>query len=298
MRLLAVRVLAVFFALTWLVFPGFGLIDLRSPGIPDWPVVLEASWGVFMTRAGRRLVPRRRRPARPGGARDGRRCCVALATWLVAAAAGLEWPLLGLRRAAGRGGCAARCSSLPGRERLRPRRLVGVGARCSAVAALGVVPWLLHAERMFAANRRNAGVLIGDVTMGVDHYAVQGALALALAGARRRWPRAGPADGGTSASPSGSAPATSGSCPSRSRAPGPGSARSGRSLCMAWGGGGRRPGARRAPVYSRASSAARSSRPSEPCDSAAMCQALRSKASPRACRAASRPSSQARSPSL
>ena len=49
---------------------------------------------------------------------------------------------------------------------------------------------------------------------------------------------------------------------------------------------------------SRASSAVRSSRPSEPCDSAAMCQALRSKAAPRACCAASRPSRQARSPSL
>jgi peptidoglycan/LPS O-acetylase OafA/YrhL len=33
---------------------------------------------------------------------------------------------------------------------------------------------------MFASNRRNAGVIIGDVTMGVDHYAVQGALAVAL----------------------------------------------------------------------------------------------------------------------
>jgi Cysteine-rich CPCC len=50
--------------------------------------------------------------------------------------------------------------------------------------------------------------------------------------------------------------------------------------------------------YSLASSAARSSRPSEPCDRADMCQALRSNAAPRACSAADRPSSQARSPSL
>jgi hypothetical protein len=48
------------------------------------------------------------------------------------------------------------------------------------VAALGVIPWLVHAERMYRGNRRDAGVIIGDVTMGVDHYSVQGALALAL----------------------------------------------------------------------------------------------------------------------
>lgn len=46
------------------------------------------------------------------------------------------------------------------------------------------------------------------------------------------------------------------------------------------------------------SSSTRSSRPSEPCESAAMCQALRSNASPCRSRAFSRPSSQARSPSL
>jgi hypothetical protein len=45
----AFRVLAVLFALTWLIVPGFGLIDLSVTWDPDWPVVLEASWGVFMT---------------------------------------------------------------------------------------------------------------------------------------------------------------------------------------------------------------------------------------------------------
>ncbi|MGX1268560.1 hypothetical protein RKD18_001754 [Streptomyces phaeoluteigriseus] len=47
-----------------------------------------------------------------------------------------------------------------------------------------------------------------------------------------------------------------------------------------------------------ASSSTRSSRPSAPCERAAMCHALRSKASPWRSRARSRPSSQARSPSL
>ena len=48
----------------------------------------------------------------------------------------------------------------------------------------------------------------------------------------------------------------------------------------------------------RVARAARSSRPSEPWASAAMCQALRSNAAPACVRAASRPASQTRSPSL
>ena len=48
------------------------------------------------------------------------------------------------------------------------------------VAALGVVPWLVHAEEMFRLNRSDAGTMINELTMGVDHHAVQGGLALAL----------------------------------------------------------------------------------------------------------------------
>ena len=101
---------------------------------------------------------------------------VSLATWLVAAAAGLEWQLLGSRRC-----WRCNCPSCSSCRRARVRPVAWSGWRpLLLLAALGTVPWLLHAERMFASNRRNAGVLIGDVTMGVDHYAVQGALALAL----------------------------------------------------------------------------------------------------------------------
>ena len=49
MRPLVVRVVAALFVLTWFVLPGFGLIDLSVTWDSDWPVVLEASWGVFMT---------------------------------------------------------------------------------------------------------------------------------------------------------------------------------------------------------------------------------------------------------
>jgi hypothetical protein len=48
-RMIVARVLAAFFALTWLVLPGFGLIDLSVTWDTDWHVVLEAGWGVFMT---------------------------------------------------------------------------------------------------------------------------------------------------------------------------------------------------------------------------------------------------------
>lgn len=50
--------------------------------------------------------------------------------------------------------------------------------------------------------------------------------------------------------------------------------------------------------YNAASSSSSASRPSAPRDSAAMCHALRSNASPRAWRARSRPASHARSPNL
>jgi hypothetical protein len=173
-RLLAVRLLAALFALTWFVFPGFGLIDLSVTWDPDWPVVLEASWGVFMTVLvggsflAVAVAPHRTVPAEAT-------VLVTLTVWLVA---GLEWPLLGyVGVLVVEAGLVA--ALLPARERLRPLA-VSVSRPLLAVAALGVVPWLVHAVGMFADNRRDAGVAIGDVTMGVDHYSVQGALALAL----------------------------------------------------------------------------------------------------------------------
>jgi hypothetical protein len=176
-RLLVLRVVAAFFVLTWLVVPGFGLTDLSVTWDPDWPVVLEASWGVFMTVlvGGSFLAvavsPQRTAPAQVV-------LVVTLATWMVAVLAGLEWPLLlfvGVLLV--EAGVVA--ALLPARERVRPLAL-SVWPPLLGAAALGAVPWLVHADRMFASNRRSAGVIIGDVTMGVDHYAVQGALALAL----------------------------------------------------------------------------------------------------------------------
>jgi hypothetical protein len=176
-RTVLARVLAVFFALTWLVFPGFGLIDLSVSWDEDWPVVLEASWGVTMTvLVGGSFLAVAARPARTAAAEAV--LLVVLATWLGSAAGGLEWQLLGYAALLVVQGGVLR-AQLPTRESLQPVRW-SVAPALLAVAALGVVPWLVHAADVLAGNRRGAGVAIGDVTNGVDHHAVQGALALAL----------------------------------------------------------------------------------------------------------------------
>jgi hypothetical protein len=175
-RTTVARVLAVLFAFTWLVLPGFGLIDLSVSWDPDWPVVLEASWGVFMTvLVGGSFLAFAVRPGRAAPA--GMTLLVALATLVGSAAAGLEPQLLGYA-----GLLAVEIVALflvvPDRESCRP--VWAPWLPLLGVAALGAVPWLLHADSMFRANRMDAGPAIGELTMGVDHHAVQGALAVAL----------------------------------------------------------------------------------------------------------------------
>jgi hypothetical protein len=102
----------------------------------------------------------------------------ALATLLLAAVAGLEWQLLGYA-----GLLALEAAPLlTGRDRepLRPPAW-RPSWPLLAVAVLGIVPWSLQAGAMFRLNRADAGAVIGEHTMGVDHHAVQGALALAVA---------------------------------------------------------------------------------------------------------------------
>ena len=47
------------------------------------------------------------------------------------------------------------------------------------MALAGVIPWLAYALHMWALNRENRSD--SDITLGIDHYSVQGALALSLA---------------------------------------------------------------------------------------------------------------------
>jgi hypothetical protein len=176
-RLIAVRLLASFFALTWLLLPGFGLIDLSVTWDPEWPVVLEASWGVYMTvLIGGSFLAFAVRPTRAAPATVT--LLVALATLVVAAVAGREWPALGYAGLLAVE-TAVLAGSLPDREPAWPLH-PSVRLPLLVVALAGTVPWLLHAGRMFEANRRDAGQAIGELTMGVDHHAVQGALALAI----------------------------------------------------------------------------------------------------------------------
>ncbi|MGY1617126.1 hypothetical protein ACI797_10320 [Geodermatophilus sp. SYSU D00691] len=190
MRLLTARLTAVLWALTWWVFPGFGLADLSVSWDPDWPVVLEASWGVFTTvLVGGAFLAVAVRPARSAPALVT--LALALGALLVAAAAGLEWQVLGYAGVLAVEAAVLVALLRPWREALRPVAW-GPSAPLLVVAVLGAWPWLAHAERVFRENRRSAGVLIGDVTMGVDHHAVQGALALALVAlplAAAVWPR-------------------------------------------------------------------------------------------------------------
>jgi hypothetical protein len=177
-RLLTVRLLAVLWALTWWVFPGFGLIDLSVTWDPGWPVVLEASWGVFMTvLVGGSFLTVAVRPRRAAAA--VLTLLTALAALLVCAVAGLEPQVLGYAAVLAVETAVLLVLLRPWREPLRP--VLGRPSRPLLVAAVtGVIPWAAHAGAVFAANRRGAGESIGDITNGVDHYAVQGALALAL----------------------------------------------------------------------------------------------------------------------
>jgi hypothetical protein len=175
-RLLTVRVAAVLWALTWWIFPGFGLIDLSVTWDPGWPVVLEASWGVFMTvLVGGSFLTVAVRPRRTAPALVT--IAIALAALLVCAVAGLEPQVLGYAAVLAVQTAVLLALLRPWRE---PLRLGRPSLPLAALAVFGVVPWLAHAGAVFAANRRGAGESIGDITNGVDHYAVQGALALAL----------------------------------------------------------------------------------------------------------------------
>jgi hypothetical protein len=175
-RLVLARVLALLFAASWIAFPGFGAIDLSVTWDPDWPQVLEAGWGLFFTvLVGVPFVVVAARPRSHGPAvAQLAVATIALAVSVVVGREGaLTWVsvLLAIETFLVAWLCApAR------RSRTASRRL---DAAMLALAALGVVPWLVYAVDMWAANRE--GRSDSDITNGIDHYAVQGALGLALA---------------------------------------------------------------------------------------------------------------------
>ena len=175
-RLVLARVLALLFAASWIVLPGFGAIDLSVTWDPDWPQVLEAGWGLFFTvLVGVPFVVIAARP-RSAGAPVAQLAVatIALAVSVVAGREGaLTWipVLLGVETLV--------VSWLSGTSWRSWTASRGTDAPLLALAALGVVPWLAYAVDMWAANRE--GRPDSDITNGIDHYAVQGALGLALA---------------------------------------------------------------------------------------------------------------------
>ncbi|MEV6489557.1 hypothetical protein AB0M20_13165 [Actinoplanes sp. NPDC051633] len=181
----AFRGLALLFALTWFVFPGFGLIDLSETWDPAWPVVLEAGWGLlFSVLVGGAFIYIALNP---------RRAAPAIVQLLVVAGALALSAAIALEAAAVVLAVVLAAEALvflgvPERESVRLGPLV-VQRPLAFVAALGLVPWSIYAWRMYEANR--AGIP-GDNTIGVNHYAVQGASALglaALACIAAAWPR-------------------------------------------------------------------------------------------------------------
>jgi hypothetical protein len=171
--------------LTWFVFPGFGLIDLSVTWDPEWPQVLEAGWGLYMTLLVG--VPftvvaiRGHAYLQPAGAQ----LSIAGVALIVSAAVAMEWQLLLWALA-----IALETVIMAG---LPPSRRPAVPASpinpLLVAAALGTIPWIAYAIAMWNLNRQNR--VDGDITVGTDHYSVQGAFALALLGlvtAAALWP--------------------------------------------------------------------------------------------------------------
>jgi hypothetical protein len=173
MQDLGFRGVAVLFALSWLIFPGFGLIDLSTTWDPGWPVVLEAGWGLLFTVfVGGAFAALAIRPRHGPAVVQLIVVAVALA---VSAATGLEGGVLVLAVVIAVE--ALVFLAVPHRESIRPTP-IEIWRPLGLVAALGIAPWCLYARQLYEANRTG---IPADVTIGIDHYAVQGATALGIA---------------------------------------------------------------------------------------------------------------------
>ena len=178
MRGMTARGLAGLFAVSWVVLPGFGLIDLSVTWNADWPQVLEAGWELFSTvivGAAFVLIVARPRASAPAVAQ----LLVAALSLGVSAVIAEETRLLWLA-----GVLALQIVIVGGLSPNAWYRGMDISVSRPTVsrpllllAGLGVAPWLAYALHMWASNRQGRP---GDVTLGIVHYSVQGALALAL----------------------------------------------------------------------------------------------------------------------
>ncbi|WP_344109559.1 hypothetical protein [Kribbella alba] len=167
------RSLAIFYALLWLL-PGFAIIDLTVTWSSSWPVMLEAGWGLlFGALVAAPFVALARTPDSTPAILQLTVVCLLVA---IAAALSLNW-----QAAAHAAVLAVQIASIVLARSARswsglgpPRRSVPL----TVLAVLGFGPWIAYAFEMFAADRENRPD--SDITNGVDHYSIQGALALAL----------------------------------------------------------------------------------------------------------------------
>ena len=171
MRIL-IRVLLALCTLTWWVLPGMGVIDLTVTWDPDWPVMLEAGWGLFFT-VGVGL-PFLVTAIRPNLARVAlTQLYVLTAALVVGAVVGLEpqswWIFVML------------LIEVPLIFAIAPSTRLQRGRTQIPLLALAVIATpaaLVYAWDMADLNRLS--LPNSDITNFVDHYAVQAALALAL----------------------------------------------------------------------------------------------------------------------
>ncbi len=174
------RVLAGIFALSWFVLPGFGIIDLTVTWNASWPEALEAGWGLFSTViVGLAFVVFGARPwaSLPAAAQLVVASVSLAVSGVVSEESGLLWFATALALQTAVVGGLSR-SSCRGDSRWRLRMRARVARPMLFLAVVGVAPWFGYALHMWELNRQGEP---GDVSLGIDHYSMQGALALALA---------------------------------------------------------------------------------------------------------------------
>jgi hypothetical protein len=173
------RLCAALFAVTWAVFPGFGLIDLSVTVTPtdEWQgaVPLNAGWGLLTTvlLAG----------AFAWTALRPRQFAVAAVQLVVVAAALVVSAIAGSESGAFVLGAFV-LIEVSVLATLLPRVTdagfsISVSWPLAVTAAIAAGPWLAYAGDMWAANRE--GRAPEEITSAINHWAVQGGLALAIA---------------------------------------------------------------------------------------------------------------------
>jgi hypothetical protein len=140
--------------------------------------VLEAGWGLFFMLAGAGFVLVAARP-RAAAAGVAQLTIVTSSLGISAVASGEPILLAFVAALALQTAIVSRLFSRARPEASAREPGLRVARPLLALAVAGVVPWVAYALRMWAWDRENRPY--GDNTLGVDHYSVQGALALACA---------------------------------------------------------------------------------------------------------------------